>query len=612
MRHFVQNPAADQGVRVSLRILATTDLHMNILPYDYHADRSVSGWGLSRTAQLIDAARDEVSNVILLDNGDSLYGSALGERLPSVARGAVHPMIRAMNHLNYDAMNLGNHDFDQGQDAVFQAIQGASFPVLTANAKLPEAAGTTGIAPYVLLPRQVEDDQGGVQTLTIGVIGFLPPNSLHQAQIGTTDILASARHYVPQMRAQGADVIIALAHSGLGAQDHSHDMENVLHPLSNVPGIDALIGGHAHQIFPENGAEVDGFLNGVPTVVPGFWGSHLGIVDLSITGHDGQWAVCHGSARLRSVSDGFCEHAPAKRSFEALFADLHNSTRAAMQARVGETLQPLNNYFTLAGADSATRLVQHAMLDHARLCQEVMGLTDIPVLAAGAAFKSGGFGGPDYYTALPAGVMTQRSLADLYMFPNSFALVKVTGEFLRNWLERSCSIFNQVSPGQKAVQLKDDGVPGYIHESVLGLTYQVDLSQPARFTPSGVLRFADAGRITSLCHNGRAVQDDDQFLLATTDYRVLGGGNYPIPAPEDILPVAPIEIRELLMDYVANQDRIAFDANPIWKFQPIEGASIWFRSSPMGRDVVEEYPWLRLSELDPCDARGFTCYELTL
>ncbi len=609
MRHFVQNPVADQGVRVRLRVLATTDLHMNILPYDYHADRSVSGWGLSRTAQLIDEARGEADNVILVDNGDSLHGSVLGERLPNVENDLVHPMIRAMNHLNYDAMNLGNHDFDQGKHAVLKAIQGADFPVLTANAVLPEG---TGIAPYALLRRQVKDDRGGVQTLTIGVIGFLPPNSLHQAQIDTTDILDAARLYIPQMKARGADVIIALAHSGLGEMVHRTDMENVLHPLSTVPGVDALIGGHTHQIFPAKGAEEDGVLNGIPAVVPGFWGSHLGVIDLSMDHHNGKWTVCDGAASLRAVSDDSGDNNSAKNSVETLFAELHAATRAAMQARVGETVQPLNNYFTLVGADSATRLVQHAMLDHARLVQDALDLPDLPLLAASAAFKSGGFGGPDYYTALRAGTMTQRSLADLYMFPNSFALVKVTGAFLRNWLERSCSIFNQVLPGQGAVQLKDDGVPGYIHESVLGLTYQVDLSQPARFSPAGALRKSDAGRLRSLRHEGRSVQDEDQFLLATTDYRVLGGGNYPIPAPEDILPVVPIEIRALLTDYVANQDRIVLDATPIWQFQPVEGASVWFRSSPKGRKVIKDYPWLRVNELTGRDARGFTCYELPL
>jgi len=609
MRHFVRNPVADQGVRVRLRILATTDLHMNILPYDYHADRSVSGWGLSRTAQLIDAARGEAANVILVDNGDCLYGSALGERLPDVGSDPVHPMIRAMNHLNYDAMNLGNHDFDQGRDAVLRSIRGADFPVLTANADLPKDAG---IAPYVLLRRQVEDDLGGVQVLTIGVIGFLPPNSLHQAQIDTRDILDTARRYVPQMKAEGADVIIALAHSGLGDTAHSADMENVLHPLSTIPGIDALVGGHTHQVFPAEGAEDDGFLNGIPTVMPGFWGSHLGVIDLSVTRLDGQWSVCSGAASLRAVSDDPCCEAPENNTIEALFSDLHNSTRAAMQARVGETVRPLNNYFTLVGADSATRLVQHAMLDHARLCKDALGLPDLPLLAASAAFKSGGFGGPDYYTALGAGTLTQRSLADLYMFPNSFALVKVTGAFLRDWLERSCSIFNQVLPGQTAVQLKDDGVPGYIHESILGLTYQVDLTQPSRFSPAGALRSATAGRIRALCHEGRPVRDEDQFLLATTDYRVLGGGNYPLPAAEDVLPVVPVEIRELLTDYVANQDCLAVEASPIWQFVPVDGASVWFRSSPQGREVVQEYPWLRLNELTACDARGFTCYELPL
>lgn len=599
-------------VRVNLRILATTDLHMNILPYDYHTDRSVDGWGLSRTADLIDAARKEASNVILLDNGDCLFGSALGEGGSSDANEGTHPMIHAMNHLNYDAMNLGNHDFDQGRDTLFRAIEPAGFPVLTANADLPDTAERAGVQPYVLLRRQVQDDCGERHELTIGVIGFLPPNSLHQAQIRTSDILEAAHRYVPQMREEGADVIVALAHSGMGDEAHSPDMENVLKPLSQVAGIDALIGGHTHQIYPASCARKGGLLNGIPTVMPGFWGSHLGVIDLAVDRSEGQWSVSHGFGNLRAVSPRRKDEVPATDALESLFADLHDRTREAMKERVGEAIQPLNNYFNLVGADSATQIVQHAMLDHARMCQEALGLEDLPILAASAAFKSGGFGGPDYYTALPAGPLTQRSLSDLYMFPNSFALMRVTGAFLRNWLERSCSIFNQVLPGQKAVQLKDDGVPGYIHECVLGLTYEVDLTQPARFSPAGEIQFRDASRVCALRHNGRPVYDDDCFLMATTDYRVLGGGNYPIPDQNDIIPVAPIEIRDLLADYVANQHRVDFDTSPLWRFQPIKDASVWFRSSPEGRYVLPDYPWLDVDVLQCRDSRGFTCYELPL
>lgn len=612
MRHFFQERTTESCVRVNLRILATTDLHMNILPYDYHMDRSVDGWGLSRTADLIDAARKEASNVILLDNGDCLFGSALGEGDLSDAHEGTHPMIRAMNYLNYDAMNLGNHDFDQGRDTLFCAVESADFPILTANTVLPDTAEQAGIRPYALLRRQVQDDYGKQHELTIGVIGFLPPNSLHQAQIRTTDILEAAHRYVPQMREEGADVIVALAHSGLGEETHSLDMENVLQPLSQVPGIDALVGGHTHQIYPASCARKGGLLNGIPTVVPGFWGSHLGVIDLAVDRSDGRWSVCHGAGSLRAVQSKQTDKTPATDAFESLFADLHDRTRKAMCARVGETVQPLNNYFALVGADSATQIVQYAMLNHARMCQKALGLDDIPVLAAGAAFKSGGFGGPDYYTALPAGPLTQRSLSDLYMFPNSFALVRVTGAFLRNWLERSCSIFNQVLPGQTAVQLKDDGVPGYIHECVLGLTYEVDLTQPARFTPAGEMQFKDANRICALRHHGRPVYDDDRFLLATTDYRVLGGGNYPIPDRNDIIPVASIEIRELLEDYVANQRRVDLDLSPLWRFQPVKDASVWFRSSPDGARAISDYPWLHLDELQHRDARGFTCYELKL
>lgn len=627
MRHFVQEPVGGQTSRVNLRILATTDLHMNILPYDYHADREAGGWGLARTEKLIEAARAEAQNVILLDNGDSLYGSALGEGIaPCVENDiSVHPMIHAMNHLRYDAVNLGNHDFDQGRDAVFDAVKNARFPVLTANAKIHENPYETTIKPYTLLRRQVVDELGFMHDLCIGVIGFLPPNSLQQAKIQTDDIVEAALRHIPEMKMLGADVIVVLAHSGLGADAHVPDMENVLRPLSRVPGIDAIIGGHTHQVFPaedndkihpETDDNNTGLLNGVPTVMPGFWGSHLGIVDLGVEFGDGRWKVCYKAASLKAVKEQSTHteltSATQAGSLESLFSELHETTREAMRASVGEIAKPLDNYFTLVGADSATRLVQMAMMDHARNCQRALGLEGLPVLAAGAAFKSGGFGGPDYYTSLPAGRLTQRSLSDLYMFPNSFELVKVSGAFLRNWLERSCSIFNQVFPSQRAVQLKDDGVPGYIHESVLGLTYEVDLVQPARFTPAGVDTGRENSRVRSLCCNGREVQDVQEFLLATTDYRVLGGGNYPTPFAEDILPVAAVEIRDLLSNYVARQNLIELDCAPTWRFSPVKDASIWFRSSPDGANAAPGYPWLRLTELEAKDARGFTRYELEL
>lgn len=627
MRHFVQEPVGVQTSRVRLRILATTDLHMNILPYDYHADRETDGWGLARTEKLIQAARAEAQNVILLDNGDSLYGSALGEGIAQCEENDVnfHPMIRAMNHLRYDAVNLGNHDFDQGRDAVFDAVRNARFPVLSANARIHESPYETTIKPYTLLRRQVVDELGFIHDLCIGVIGFLPPNSLQQAKIQTDDIVETALRHIPEMKMLGADVIVVLAHSGLGADAHVPDMENVLRPLSRVPGIDAIIGGHTHQVFPaedsnnvhpETDVNSTGLLNGVPTVMPGFWGSHLGIVDLGIELDDGRWNVRRKTASLKAVAEPSIpeEPAPITRvgTLETLFADLHKMTREAMQAGVGEIETPLDNYFTLVGADSATRLVQMAMMDHARNCQKPLGLEDLPVLAAGAAFKSGGFGGPDYYTALPAGRLTQRALSDLYMFPNSFELVKVTGAFLRHWLERSCSIFNQVLPGQRAVQLKDDGVPGYIHESILGLTYEVDLTQPSRFTPAGVDTGLQNSRICVLRYDGCDVQDDQEFLLATTDYRVLGGGNYPIPNAEDILPVASVDIRDLLSAYIKRQNRVELDCAPTWRFSSVEGASIWFRSSPDGALAARAYPWLTLTELEAKDARGFTRYELAL
>lgn len=632
---------ADQ-VRARLRILATTDLHMHILPYDYLADRPVEGWGLTNTAGLIAKARAEEPNTILLDNGDFLHGTAMGDLVVEQYRAAggadspaVHPMIAAMEHLGYDAATLGNHDFDRGIEVLFDAIEQAGFPVVSANTILRRAAtplqDTTLVPPFALLNRKIVDSSNVERDIRIGVIGFLPPGSLKlghnsAAVPQTRDIVEAARAFVPYLKTRGADVVVALAHSGLGDDTHRDGMENALLPLSGVMGIDAIVGGHSHQVFPDPTAPMVGpdglsdHLNRVPTIVPGFWGSHLGVIDLDLT-HDGTcWSVTSGRAGLRTVTvaDGpgaapaprRCQAAP--RGFPNWFQDLHESTLRHMRTPIARCAHDTENYFALVGGDRATRLVQDAMLDHARRFQADRLGWDLPVLASSAPFKSGGLAGPNYYSCVKAGQMTLRSLSDLYVFPNNLTLIRATGAFLKTWLERSASLFNQVLAGERAVALKDDGTPGYLLESVLGLTYRIDLSQPARFTPDGAASGLSGGRIVDLRHKGREVADTDEFLLATSDFRACGGGGYPV-APDDRVVAPPsLAIRDVLKGFVQRAGLVDISAEPIWQFSGVAGASVRFKSSPAARQACGTYPWLPIRCVETSDARGFAHYEMEL
>lgn len=663
--------------QLSLRILATTDLHMHILPYDYLSDREVERWGLSRTAGLIHQARIEAKNSILLDNGDFLYGTAMADLVTAAGHTDtalpdfdIHPMIAAMTHLRYDAATLGNHDFDHGVSSLFDVISQADFPVVSANAvdrlAFDPRQDATFVPPYVILNREVEDADGHLHELRIGVIGFLPPGSIKTTgephQPVTRDIVQAARVHVPEMRRKGAHIVVALAHSGIGDEEHVDNMENALLPLSRIDGIDAIIGGHTHQVFPDpqksSGGdatrqtlrdEVTGTLNGVPTALPGFWGSHLAVIDLELAQEPlGDWRVLRHSSGLRSVdaldneeanqispnegapmsrgskrphgdSQASDRAAPAHKDiressggFVDLVRRLHESTVAHLRTPVGFLTNDIDNYFALFGADCATKLVQKAMVAKVRDLVAGTELDALPILASSAPFKSGGLGGPNYFTAIRAGELTRRAISDLYLFPNELALVKVTGAELRNWLERAVSVFNQVLPGERGVLLKEDATPGYLYETVYGLSYRVDLSQPARFTALGAPAGLGAGRVLDLCYNGQPLEDGQVFLLATNDFRVSGGGGYPAFSPTAQVPVPMMPIREVLEEYVRQATVLARDLQPIWSFAPVEGASVLLKSSPKARETLERYPALDISVWSELDHRGFAHYELHL
>lgn len=116
--------------------METTDLHVNIVNYDYFADKPTDEYGLAKTATLIKQAREEAQNSLLIDNGDLIQGNPLGDYVATVDKlqeGETHPVYKAMNLLDYDAGNFGNHEFNYGLDFLKMAVEGSDFPYVNAN-----------------------------------------------------------------------------------------------------------------------------------------------------------------------------------------------------------------------------------------------------------------------------------------------------------------------------------------------------------------------------------------------------------------------------------------------------------------------------------------------
>jgi 2',3'-cyclic-nucleotide 2'-phosphodiesterase / 3'-nucleotidase len=619
-----------------LRIMETTDLHVHVWPYDYYADKEVDTVGLARTAAHVADIRAEATNSVLLDNGDFLQGNPMGDYVAyerGMKEGDMHPVITAMNTVGFDASTLGNHEFNYGLDFLMKSLAGADFPIVSAN--VVKEAGSdptkdvTLIKPYIIIDRMLKDGAGDEHPIRIGLIGFVPPQIMNwdrkhlEGNVTTRDIVATAKAYVPQMREEGADIIIALSHSGIGSADHADGMENASVPLAAVDGVDALLTGHSHLVFPSETyadyAAVDaaaGTIHGKPATMGGFWGSHLGVIDLMLERDGDGWRVVTSSVETRPISKrnedrSISALVESEQSVLDATADMHNATLEYVRRGVGKTAAPLHSYFALVADDPSVQIVSLAQKWYIEEMMKGTEYEGIPVLSAAAPFKAGGRGGPEYYTDVPAGDVAIKNVADLYLYPNTVRAVKVTGAEVRDWLERSAGMFNQVTKGGDKQLLLNPDFPSYNFDVIDGVTYQIDLSQPSKFGPKGEALNPDAHRIVNLEFDGKPVTDDMVFVIATNNYRASGGGSFPGAMGDTIIFEAPDTNRDVIVRYIVEQGTIQPSADANWRFAPLEGTSVLFETGPKAADYIDD---LKSVDIAPAGdgADGFALYELKL
>ncbi|EOW6719787.1 bifunctional 2',3'-cyclic-nucleotide 2'-phosphodiesterase/3'-nucleotidase [Cronobacter dublinensis] len=631
--------ASVNAATVDLRILETTDLHSNMMDFDYYKDAPTEKFGLVRTASLINAARQEAVNSVLVDNGDLIQGSPLGDYMAAkgLKDGDVHPVYKAMNTLDYAVGNLGNHEFNYGLDYLHKALAGANFPYVNANiidAKTQKPLFT----PYLIKETQVKDKDGKPHTLKIGYIGFVPPQIMTwdkanlSGKVTVNDITETARKYVPQMRAEGADLVVVVAHSGLSAEPYKALAENSVYYLSQVPGVDAILFGHAHAVFPGKdfatikGADIaQGTLNGVPAVMPGMWGDHLGIVDLVLNNDDGKWKVTQSKAEARPIYD-----AQAKKSLAAedqnlvkvLKAD-HDATREFVGQPVGKSADPMYSYLALVQDDPTVQVVnnaQKAYVEH--FIQGDPDLAQLPVLSAAAPFKVGGRkNDPASFVEVEKGQLTLRNAADLYLYPNTLVVVKATGAEVKEWLECSAGQFNQIDVNSAKPQplLNWDGFRTYNFDVIDGVKYQIDVTQPAKYDGECQTVNPKAERIKHLTFNGKPIDPNATFLVATNNYRAYGG-KFAGTGDSHIAFASPDENRAVLAAWIGAETKRAGEIHPAadnnWRLAPINSRQkldIRFETSPSDKAAAfikekAQYPMKKVGN----DDIGFAVYQLDL
>ncbi len=517
-----------------LQILATSDVHMHLSGHDDLRNRPAPNTGLARLASAIaDIRKQSAGAVLLFDNGDTLQGTPMGAVAAETDVNRSHALLEVMHEIGYDAMGVGNHDFDFGLEYLDAFAKAAKFPVLCGNFRQKEPSD---LRPQAMLTVSLMCSDGVERILNVGVVSGLPEQTgvwardRIGADVTFCDPVRAMTDAGLELRTQGADLVIALAHTGVDQETETKEPENFALPLAESGVFDAIVAGHTHQCLP--GADLEGVqgveaatgrLHGIPAVMPGYAAAQLGSLGLSLCLNEREeWSVESATCGLLSATGQ-----AASPEITRLLGPIQKRTSARLDEIVGHTETHLHSYFSLLCPDPAQGLLSAAYLRGLDHCYLPAEMAQLPRLAVVAPSLSGGRAGPDHYVDVPPGPISRRAIEMLCPFEDKLVGVVLTGQEILEWLERSASIYNCLGVSPDIPRLTQIGLPGFNFDMFFGLSVVIDPRQPARYDANGQVKDRQARRINSVHWNNADIDPEQRFLVAMSSYRANGGGKFP-------------------------------------------------------------------------------------
>ncbi|MFR9780865.1 bifunctional metallophosphatase/5'-nucleotidase [Micromonospora sp. MS34] len=535
-----------------LTVLGTSDTHGNVYNWDYYRDAEYddskhNDVGVAKLATLVNQIRAERGEkpTLVLDAGDTIQGTPLAtyyaKQEPITTTGETHPMANAMNVLKYDAVTLGNHEFNYGLPLLAQWIGQLGFPALAANA-INEATGKPAFLPYVIK----EVPLGGYDspTLKVGILGLTNPGvaiwdrANVEGKLIFADMIATAAKWVPVMRQRGADLVIISAHGGdSGTSSYGPELPNenpVALIAQQVPGIDAILFGHAHNEVPEKFVTNTETGEQVLTSEPSKWGQRLTRMDFTVTKIKGRWQVLSKSATMLNTNTVVEDPAVL-----GAVRGQHAKTVGYVNTVVAQSTEELSAAESRYKDTAILDFINHVQTEAVTAALAGTAYAGLPVLSIAAPFSR--------TAVFPQGDVRIRDVAGLYVYDNTLEAVVMTGAEVKAYLEYSAKYFVTLPVGATVdpATISDPAVPDYNYDVISGVDYDIDISEPV------------GQRITRLVLPGTdtPVAADAQFVIAVNNYRRSGGGNFPGIVKTQVYNQQQ-EIRQLLIDWAQAKGEI--------------------------------------------------------
>jgi 2',3'-cyclic-nucleotide 2'-phosphodiesterase/3'-nucleotidase len=547
-----QGPGTN-GEIVRLTVLGTTDLHGNVYNWDYfknaeYTDSRSNDIGVAKASTIIKTIRAEVGaeTCITLDAGDTIQGTPLAyyyAKIDPITGGATHPMAAAMNQVGYDAAALGNHEYNYGLETLRAFESQCDFPLLSANS-VDWNTGAPVFRPWVIKTIKLEDHK----SIKVGILGLVTPGvaiwdkANVEGKVRFPGIIEQAKVFVPRLKAAGADLVIVSCHSGTSGTSSWGDslpyVENASAMLAEeVPGIDAILVGHAHIEVAEKIVANKQTGKKVLLSEPHYWGMRVTRMSLDVQKVRGQWEVVGSGAQLYNSNA-----APEDPAVTGAVAAAHATVLTYVNGVIGTCTEAMSAATSRYEDTAAMDFINYVQADAVKAALVGTPQGSLPVLSIAAPFNKA--------AAIPKGDVTVRDVAGLYIYDNTLLGIVLTGAQIKDYLEKSATYFRQVSgagpftPDQvtnAVTPTAPNGTPDYNYDIMGGLdadlTYDIDIAKDP------------GGRILNLAYAGSPIDPAGEFVIAINNYRQSGGGNFPHVVGAPVVYNRQIEIRQLLIDW---------------------------------------------------------------